>query len=251
MGVITLKYLRKRKIARDTWAFSFEKPAGFVHEAGQYVALVLPRLVTPDPHGPVRSLSIASAPCEDELLFAVRDTQSPYKRTFLDLRPGEKATVTAPVGHFTLSHTSDDKPIVFLIGGIGITPARSILVQAAHDHSTRPMALFYSNRTQEDVAFDQEIAKLPLPELVFVKTLTEDKRECSVKGEECGYIDAAMLRKYLSDDLTQRWYFIVGSPYFIAAMEKMLDDLGVAPGRRVVDHFTGMESKTEQKTKPA
>jgi ferredoxin-NADP reductase len=133
MANVKIAFRRKAQVADGTWAFYFDKPGDFVFEAGQYVALVVPRLVEPDKRGPVRSLSMCSAPYEDELNFTVRDTGSPYKKTLLALEPGEEAQATKPIGHFTLSHAADHQPIVFIIGGIGITPARSILKQAEHE----------------------------------------------------------------------------------------------------------------------
>jgi len=246
MANFALTFKNKVQIADSTWAFHFEKPADFVFEAGQYVALVLPRLVAPDKRGPVRSLSLSSAPSEDDLMFAVRITESSFKQTLMALEPGEVAQATKPIGHFTLSHAADDKRVVFLAGGIGVTPIRSILVQSAHDGLNRPMSFFYSNRMIKDAAFNDELRDLSLPNYQYVTTFSQETIPCAGTNEERGYVCESMLRKYLSaDDITTSWYYLVGAPAFIEAMEAMLIGMGVAKERCVNDPFTGMASANQ------
>ncbi|MFZ1626338.1 MAG: FAD-dependent oxidoreductase [Candidatus Moraniibacteriota bacterium] len=236
-----LKFKSKVQVADGTWSFFFEKPADFTFEAGQYVALVLPRLIVPDKRGPVRSLSICSAPNEPELVFSVRITDSGFKQTLMALEPGEVAQATKPIGHFTLSHATDNKRVVFLAGGIGVTPIRSILVESAHVGLDRPFSFFYSNRMLKDAAFHEELKMLTLPNYQYVTTFSQETIPCVGGNDERGYICEAMLRKYLSaDDITTSWYYLAGAPAFIEAMEKALVDMGVSKERFVNDPFTGL-----------
>lgn len=248
MANTVLKLKKKEEVATGTTAFYFDKPKNFLYQAGQYVAMVLPRLDSPDPRGPVRSLSIASAPCEEDLAFAMRNTESGFKETIFAMPVGETVQVTAPIGHFTLSHASDDKPIVFLVGGIGITPVRSILKQAEHDGSARRLVVFYSNRRRQDAAFQDEIIGLRLPHLTVISTLSQETGACTGTNEERGYICEPMLLKHLgAEGLLENWYYLVGAPAFIEAMEKMLGGLGVPKERLVVDPFAGLQSAAQKK----
>ncbi len=249
MANFPLTFKHKEQVADGTWSFYFEKPADFVFEAGQYVALVLPRLSAPDKRGPVRSLSICSAPFEAELIFTVRITDSGFKQTLMTLEPGEVAQATRPIGHFTLSHAGDGKRIVFLTGGIGVTPVRSILKQAEHEGSARSFVNFYSNRMKKDAAFHDELKGLKLAEYRYIPTFSQETAACSDGSEERGYICEAMLGKYLSlEQIQESWYYLVGAPAFIEAMEKLLLGLGVAKERMVNDPFTGMASASQQKS---
>ena len=241
MANFPLKFKNKVQVADGTWSFFFEKPADFSFEAGQYVALVLPRLVVPDKRGPVRSLSICSAPSEPDLVFSVRITESGFKQTLMSLEPGEVAQATKPIGHFTLAHASDGKRIVFLAGGIGVTPIRSILIEAAHTGLDRPFTFFYSNRMVKDAAFHEELKALSLPEYQYIATFSQETLPCTGTNEERGYICEDMLRKYLSaDEIASSWYYLVGAPAFIEAMEQALTGMGVAKERFVNDPFTGL-----------
>lgn len=246
MANFSLKFKNKVQVADGTWSFHFAKPTDFVFEAGQYVALVLPRLVGSDARGPVRSLSICSAPSESDLVFSVRITESGFKQTLMALEPGEVAQAAKPIGHFTLAHASDGKRIVFLAGGIGVTPIRSILVESAHMGLDRPFSVFYSNRMIKDAAFHEELKSLALPNYQYVATFSQETLPCTGTNEERGYICEAMLRKYLSaDEIVESWYYLVGAPAFIEAMEAMLTALGVAKERFVSDPFTGLTSANQ------
>lgn len=248
MANFQLKFKKKEQVADGTWSFYFEKPADFQFEAGQYVALVLPRLVAPDKRGPVRSLSICSAPFEEDVMFTVRITDTGFKQTLMTLEPGEMAQVTKPIGHFTLSHASDGKPIVFIAGGIGITPVRSILAQAAHEGLDRCFKLFYSNRATKDAAFHDELQRMKLPDCTYVYTFSQETAPCAGVNEERGYICEGMFKKYLPvAEIQENWYYLVGAPAFIEAMEKMLEGMGIAKERMVNDPFTGMGSGAPQK----
>ncbi len=246
MANFSLKFKSKVQVADGTWAFSFEKPADFGFEAGQYVALVLPRLVAPDQRGPVRSLSICSAPCEGDLMFAVRITESGYKQSLMALESGEVAQATKPIGHFTLSYAADGQRMVFLAGGIGVTPVRSILVQSVHDAVERPFTCFYSNRLLKDAAFHQELQTLMLSDYRYVTTFSQETLPCAGANEERGYICEDMLRKYVpAEEIATSWYYLVGAPAFIKAMETMLQSMGVTKERCVNDPFTGLASANQ------
>lgn len=239
MANYTLTFKEKRTVADGTEMFVFDKPADFVFEAGQYVAMMLPNLVAPDTRAGVRSLSISSAPFEDKLYFAMRKSDSGFKQTMFALKPGDVVTATKAIGHFTLSHAADGQPIVFLVGGIGVTPVRSILKQAEHEGSERAFTVLYSNRFEKDAAFHEELKNIRLPHLKYVTTLSQETTPCSDGNEERGYICEAMVRKHVAD-VEQVWFYLVGAPAFIEAMEKMLSDMGVAKERQVCDPFTGM-----------
>ena len=246
MANYTLTLKDHRTVADGTELFAFAKPADFVFEAGQYVAMMLSNLIAPDTRAGVRSLSISSAPCEEDLYFTMRRGDSGFKQTMFALKPGDTVTATKAIGHFTLSHAADGLPIVFLVGGIGVTPVRSILKQAEHDQSTRAFTVLYSNRFAKDAAFHEELKNLALPHLRYVGTLSQETTPCAETNEERGYICESMLRKYVPD-VTGVWYYLVGAPAFIEAMEKMLTDLGVAKERQVCDPFTGMVTAAQMK----
>ncbi|MDD5083944.1 MAG: FAD-dependent oxidoreductase [Candidatus Moranbacteria bacterium] len=238
MQTYTIKLIGKQEIADQTVAFVFEKPQDFTFQAGQYVVMTLPKLAFPDNRRGIRSLSIASAPYEDTLMFAMRITDSGFKQTLNTMEIGDEATITKAIGHFVLDES--ERPVVFLIGGIGITPARSILRQAVRDGSKRRFCLFYSNRRPQDASFASELQEFPTLDYHCVDTLTnQDAADRCEWQEERGYICDHMLEKYLDDPKSPQ-YYVVGSPVFANAMIAMLTGMGVEKESIKQDPFTGI-----------
>ena len=245
---LTLKEVRD--VADGTCLFIFDKPEGYTFKAGQYVAFEVPKLegIEIDTRGLIRSLSIASAPFEEELYFSMRKGESSFKQICWMLAPGMAVTITKAVGFFVLPADEDARPIVFLAGGIGVTPVRSILKQAEHEKSNRNFTFFYSNRFTKDAAFDEEIKQIVLPELRYVTVLSKSEEPAAPENDERGYINEAMIRKYVQD-ISGCVYYIVGSPQFSEAVEKMLIDMGVPKENRHMDPFTGLRVTTITESK--
>lgn len=221
--------------------FYFTKPEGLAFSAGQYVAMKLPRLVEPDKRGPARSLSIATAPSEQELGFGMRNTGSGFKKTLWSLKPGEQVDVTDAIGFFTLD-PEEERTIVLLAGGIGITPVRSILKEAEARGSQQHFILFNANRAKKDAPFCEELGNLKLPHLQEICVLSKPSDMPETRTEEPGLITRELIEKYV-DKIPDSVYYIVGSPQFIEAMEGILLSLGVTKEQWKVDPFTGLVSK--------
>jgi ferredoxin-NADP reductase len=237
MNTYPIRLKDKYEIADRTFAFVFEKPEGFQFQAGQYIAMTLPKLDFTDAKGATRVLSIASAPNDNELVFGMRITESAFKKTLAEMPVGGEVTIRDATGHFVLPE--DQKhPIVFLVGGIGITPVRSILRQASREKRRNPFVLFYSNRRPEDASFCEEMQNFAGLNYRCIDTLTQNEGMCAWQ-EESGYICADMLKKYLTE-VSRALYYIAGANGFIQAMEKILQELGVPEANIKKDPFTGL-----------
>src|SRR5690242_18065397 len=130
MGTYRIKLLRREEVADGTAAFFFEKPDGFQFNAGQFLRFNLIDPPETDEEGNSRSFSIASAPHEAELMIATRMRDTAFKRVLGSMAVGSEIEVKGPYGRMTL-HEDASRPAVILTGGIGITPFRSIALEAA------------------------------------------------------------------------------------------------------------------------
>jgi len=230
---------RKEKIADGTMAFHFEKPGGFVFKAGQFGDFTLINPVETDTEGNTRGFSLASAPYEDTLMFATRMRDTAFKRVLSTMEIGKEVSVDAPYGSFTL-HNNLRIPAVFLTGGIGVTPVRSIVLQAAHDNLPHRIFLFDSNRRPEDAAFLDQLmeAQEKNPNYTFVGTMTELEKSSRQWVGETGYISKPMLVKYIGD-LTLPIYYIAGPAAMVTAMRKTLNEAGVDDDNIRTEEFSG------------
>lgn len=235
----TTRLLDREDVAERTMAFRFEKPLGWTFKAGQFVDMTLINPPETDAHGDTRSLSIASAPSEDMLMIATRLRGTAFKRTLQTLSQGAEVQGEGPFGNLTL-HTNAARPAVFLSGGIGITPIRSILVEAARQKLPHRIFLFYSNRRPEDAPFLEELAALERenPRYRLVATMTKPEESRRAWPGETGYITRDVLAKYLKD-ASSAIYYITGPGRMVAGLRTVLHDAGVDDDDIRTEEFTG------------
>lgn len=239
MATYQIKLKSRNEVASGTMAFHFEKPSGFLFQPGQCGDFTLVNPPQTDAEGDKRSFSLACAPYEDELFITTRMRDTAFKRSLKMIDLGTELTLEAPWGELTL-HDDARIPAVFLTGGIGVTPVRSIVLQATHDRLAHPLFLFYSNRTPRDAAFLDELtsAQNRNPNFTLVATMTGvDDAPTQWKGET-GYITEAMLKKHLPD-LNRPIYYITGPPQMVAAMQNLLKTAGVKEANIRAEEFSG------------
>src|SRR5713226_3377164 len=135
------KLISRREVAERTFAFHFEKPPGWAFKPGQSVDMTLIDPPETDAEGNTRAFSIASAPFEDSLMFATRLRNTAFKRVLRTMPLGSKVKIEGPFGDLKL-HNNATRPAVFLAGGIGITPVRSIVLHAARERLPHKILLF-------------------------------------------------------------------------------------------------------------
>jgi ferredoxin-NADP reductase len=233
------RLLNRVEVAEGTITFHFEKPTGFDFKPGQSADLTLPNPLETDAEGNVRTFSIASAPFEDQLMFATRMRDTAFKRSLKKMPLGTVVKMDSAMGSFTL-HKNSAKPAVFLAGGIGVTPFSSIVRQADHDRAPHKLYLFYSNRRPEDAPFVEVLQNLEKtnPQFRFIATMTEMRRSKKTWNGETGRIDQEMLSKYLNE-LRGPIYYVAGPPALVSGMRKMLVASGVDEDDIRSDEFSG------------
>jgi ferredoxin-NADP reductase len=223
-----LTTLRSREnIAEATMAFHFEKPQGFRFKPGQTVDLTLVKPSETDTEGNTRTFSIASAPEEPDIFVATRMRSSAFKRVLATAPLGLPVRIAGPMGSFTL-HRNVAKPAVFLAGGIGVTPFRSMILDAIGRHTGHQLTLFYSNDRPEDTAFLGELQQLAAAHASFrfVPTMTEMDRSRHQWSGETGPIGPEMLSRYL-ESLRGPIYYLAGPPAMVQQFREELGASGV------------------------
>jgi ferredoxin-NADP reductase len=105
-----------------------------------------------DTEGNTRAFSIASGPQEETLMVATRMRDTAFKRVLNTMPLGSAVKIEGPFGDLTLQNNVK-RTAVFLAGGIGITPFRSMVFRAAKEKLPHRIFLFYSNRRPEDAPF--------------------------------------------------------------------------------------------------
>lgn len=120
---------------------------------GQFITVYAPQLGTPEG----KAYSISSAPHEKTLDITVKD-MGKFSHYLCSRAQGDELEGSLPYGYFFSE--SRTTPLALVCGGIGIAPMRSMLIAAARETPRRTVALFYSNRTAQDIVFKKTLDEL-------------------------------------------------------------------------------------------
>lgn len=239
MPRIMTPLIDRTKVAEGTVAFALERPAGFEFKAGQYVIMILPNPPYTDAEGNRRVFSIASPPQDTKrLVITTRMTGTAFKRSLAEVPLGTPVDLSGPAGTFGLSADAS-LPLVFIAGGIGITPFRSIVHDAASRHLPHRITLIYSNRTPSGTAFHDELTLLAQahPNLTYVPTMTQAEVGRPWDGER-RKVSTDLLHSHVAEISTARFY-LAGPPGLVAGVTKTLGEAGADPARVHCEEFAG------------
>jgi ferredoxin-NADP reductase len=212
----------------DVLMARFERPAGYSYEAGQWLRLTLGTSEGEE----TRTFTHASAPEDDWLEIATRLSGSSFKVALGALSPGDAVTIVGPGGRLVLPEGTDR--VVFLVGGMGVTPARSILRHAVEEGWRFEDAIvFYGNRDPSCVPYGDEFEAMAE---VGVRVIEVFEQVPPGSSAEKGLITAGLVRRYLGTPFAGP-YVVAGPPLMVGAMVSVLDELGVSPEMRMVEWF--------------
>jgi ferredoxin-NADP reductase len=240
------KLKERQEVAENTMAFQFEKPVAWSFKAGQFIDITILNPPETDAEGNTRGFSIASAPHEPVIMVASRLRNTAFKRVLKSMPFDSEVKIEGPFGNLTL-HNNASRPAVFLTGGIGITPFRSILLHAAKEKLPHRIFLFYSSRRPEGAAFLEELQALQQqnPKYRIVATMTDMETSHQLWNGEVGPINFQMLDRYLRVGVSPEWhtagliYYIAGPPSMVRDFQTMLANAGIDSDDIRTEEFAG------------
>ncbi len=210
--------------------FTPRRPLQF--EAGQYLEMTLPHGKT-DLRGERRMFTIASAPEAKTVKIATRyaDRSSVFKEDLRRFNIGHVISATAVRGDFLLPKDPTRK-LLFIAGGIGITPFRSFVESLRERGETRDVVLLYAVRSKKEALFGDVF----LQDLTWLKTIIiapDGGSQGTVQGTR---IDAALIQDEVKD-ISERDVYVSGPPQMVASVSAIAKDLGARRVKR--DSFAG------------
>lgn len=232
-----LPFVRKERLAKDTWSFFFDK-SGLQYNflPGQYNNMTL---ITREKKADTRSFTLAASPLEETFFITTKIGESAFKKTLSHLTPGTLVTFQGPMGGFYLRE-KDIRPRVFLSGGIGITPFRSMMHYVARKKLPIPITLIASFSSVADILFYKELTGISLihPHLRAIFTISDKKNIIETWRGEVGRISQSLIKKYVRD-ITVPLYAIVGSEKMTESIRKTLLKMEIPNEKIAVESFTG------------
>lgn len=231
----------KREAGR-VWTVKLSPPQGrkiydYIPGQFQFIKFLRGRGLPEEEH----HWTISSSPSQKEFVSSTIKDLGDFTSTMGETRPGDKAVVHAPFGRFSYLFYPEEKELVFIAGGIGITPLMSMLRYMRDRKETLPVTLLYGNPDRESVVFFEELRDMEQgehPPLKVVHVLQHPEEDWT--GEK-GYIDREKIEKYAGDDLSRKGFYVVGPPVLIEKSVQNLHALGVEDSRIHMEIFSFLD----------
>ena len=225
--MFSLTLIKKYNEFPDVVTFIFKSNIPFTFNAGQFLHYTLPH-PNPDDRGIHRYFTIAAAPFEEVARITTRFTTikgSTFKNALHELKVRDILEADGPEGEFVIKDES--KSYVFIAGGIGITPFRSILLELAHKNSPINVTLLYANHDQ-NIVFKEELENL-------TKTNPNFKIHYVFSPQR---IDEAKIREFVPD-LNTPYFYVSGPEPMVNGIIDILKQMEINQDHIKKDWFPG------------
>lgn len=218
--------------AIDVASFRFPRPADLAYNPGQYMLVT----IKSGDKEMMHPFSFSSSPTEKDFIeFTKKFTANEYSTTLKALKQGDWAKIDAPHGRFTFM--GEYQKIVLLAGGIGITPFRSICKYCMDMRLSTSIVLLYGCRNENEIAFKEELEQAQLQNLNLKVIFVLNEPGSGWKGK-VGFINDELVKKEVPD-YKDRVFYVCGPPGMVAAMEKLVKNLGLPDAQLKLESFAG------------
>ena len=221
-------------LSKDTYDFEFIPDQKLKFKAGQYLEWTLDRPEV-DSRGNRRYFTISSSPTEKNITMGIKFYPEPssFKKNLMKMERGDMLVASQLAGEFVLPRDKKKK-LVFIAGGIGITPFRSIIKYLVDTGEKRDIVLLYSNRTVSDIVYEEVFNESS--EKLGIKTIyaITDTNSPGYSGA----INSEMITSQIPD-YKDRYFYISGPHGMVMGFKQTLKDLGVKKSQVKIDFFPG------------
>jgi len=231
---------QKIRIAANSVDFVFNPNKRLAYQPGQYMEWTLPHDHIDD-RGNRRYFTLASSPTEPNLRLGVKfyEQSSSYKKAMLDMTDETSIVAAQVAGDFILPKNQKRK-LVFIAGGIGVTPFRSMVKYLIDTREQRDVIVLYAASNAQDIAYKGvfERARQELGIATTYLLARPDTTQPLEAHQRAGYVDGNAIRATVPD-YQDRTFYISGSHQMVAAVREALGKLGVPKNHIKVDYFPG------------
>jgi ferredoxin-NADP reductase/Na+-transporting NADH:ubiquinone oxidoreductase subunit NqrB len=220
----------KKQLSTCVHEFVFTPNQKLKFSAGQYLEWTLAHKNV-DARGNRRFFTVASSPTESNIELGIStagDKLSSFKRALLSLEVGQELYAGQLSGDFTLPKDQNQK-LVFIAGGIGITPFRSMVKYLLDTNQKRDIILLYTCSHQDDFAYLELFTQAAKAGVKLVKIATSEQ----------GHLTEVLIKKEVAD-YPDRRYYLSGSNAMVVSYENLLENLGIPRANIVTDYFPGL-----------
>ncbi len=236
---LRLSLLSKQPLSKDIYEFIFKSPEKVSFKPGQYFEWTLPKLFLEN-RGNRRYFTIASSPTEQDLRLGVRvfAKSSRFKQELVNMNPGEEIWASQLTGDFVLPEDTKTK-LLFIAGGVGVTPFRSMIKYLLDSHEARDIVLMYASLSVDSFVYQNIFAEAEKSLGAKVTYIITDKQNIPKDWQgKTGFIDAKLLEETVPD-FRERVSYLSGPNSMVEAYEQLLLSVGVTSSSIKKDYFPG------------
>lgn len=249
VGLVTFNahFLRPRKLRQNryrveevipethnttTLSLLPEKGDRFRYLPGQFMFLTFLSPVLPIEEHP---FTISSSPSQGERLSATIKSAGDFTAKIRRLRTGDHVLIDGPHGNFTFLAHSHSHRLVFIAGGVGITPLMSMLRFLRDTGDRRLVRLIYANRTEADIIFREELERMQAE--INLRLIHVISRPSAAWKGESGRLSRELLAHLVENDREGAFY-VCGPPALMNSTLTNLRSLGISPKRIHSENFS-------------
>jgi len=217
------------------FVFTPDQKVSFI--PGQYLEWTLP-LAHADSRGNRRYFTVASSPTDAEVHLGVRldnEHGSAFKKALSSMKDKEVLFASHATGDFILPNDVNQK-LVFIAGGIGVTPFWSMIQWLAATNQKRDIVLFYAANTENDFAYKAEMEAIATA--VGLKIVYIVAKPSATWTGKTGYLSKELLDETVPD-YAERMFYLSGPNAMVANYHRLLLTLRLKPSKIKVDYFPG------------
>lgn len=269
---LILRLKEKKEIASNIFHFSFSSSSPLIYTPGQYIEWTLPH-EHPDDRGNRRYFTIASSPTEEDISIGVKiipiitqsagagvnpnnatnatqgnnstNTAPPvhpssFKARLIDMQPSSPSStiVATQVSGDFIMPKNQSTPLVFIAGGIGITPFRSMIKFLVDSNQKRDIVLFYACVNPKELAYTDLFEKATHVGVKFVPIITNKEFVPENWNGYTGFLTKNAIEKYVPN-FTSRTYFLSGPSAMVDSYRSMLREMNINRKQIRTDYFPG------------
>jgi len=227
---VVLDHIQAESANIKTFFFTPEQPLHYT--AGQFIELTVPH-GHPDEHGQRHWFTLSSSPTDKWLSITTKyagdEHSSSFKKAMFQLEPGTVLNMSDAMGDFVLPKLIQT-PLIFVAGGIGITPFHSMLEWLSDTGEERPIKLLYGVRNEDEIIFQGTFERAGVHTTIVVG------EPSPAWGGERGKLNAELIVG-LEQPTEDALVYVSGPEPMVEALQKDLKKAGLNPNQIVVDAF--------------
>lgn len=235
-----LLFKEKIQLSPTVFEFVFAKDKPLQYLPGQYMEWTIPMNKT-DGRGNRRYFTIASSPTENEIQLGIKiapDHPSTFKKALTEMKDGSLIVAFQISGSFVMPVDIKEK-LVFIAGGIGVTPFRSMIKYLIDTKEKRDIVFFHVCSNEDEFVYKEIFGQAEkMFSLKIVHVLSSSEKASPKWNGEKGIIDEFLVKKYVPD-YKERLFYLSGPNAMVDAYKKLILNLGVKRSEIKTDYFPG------------